>query len=56
MEEFVIIIDWIFGLWERFYYFITAQHPIIQMKVFLPIALLVVSLIISFVGKNERSP
>lgn len=56
MVEFIAVLEWFFSLWQRFYYFITEQHPIFQMKVFLPAALLVVSLFISFVGKNERSP
>lgn len=56
MKEFTTIIEWFFSLWQRFYYFIIQQHPIFQMRVFLPAALLVVSLFISFVGKNERSP
>lgn len=56
MDVFMEAIDWIFYLWERFYYFIIEQHPIVQMKFFMPVALLVVSIFISFVGKNERSP
>lgn len=56
MEVFEQAVVWIFSLWERFYFFITEQHPIVQMKVFAPVALLVVSIFISFVGKNERSP
>lgn len=56
MEEFYQIVDWIFNAWTTFYNFLTGQHPIVQMKVFLPIALLVVSLFISFIGKNERRP
>lgn len=56
MAEFTAIVDWFFQVWERFYYFISEQHPIVQMRVFLPLALLVVSLFISFIGKNERRP
>lgn len=56
MEEFITVVDWIFSLWERFYYFIVEQHPVIQMRFFLPVALLVVSLFIGFVSKSERSP
>lgn len=55
MEEFLLVIDFFFYIWERAYDFFTEQHPIVQMVVFLPAALLVINLFIGFLGRNERS-
>ena len=57
MQEFQQIVDWFFGTWKMFYDYFTGSdiHPIFQMKIFLPLALLVVGLFISFVRNNERS-
>lgn len=55
MEEFQSIIDWFFDSWLRIYNFFIESHPIVQMKVFLPLALLVVGIFVSFVKRDERS-
>ena len=55
MAEFQMVLDWFFGSITTIYNFFKEQHPIVQMRVFLPLALLVVGLFISFVKKDERS-
>ena len=55
MNEFYQVVDWFFESIQSMYYFFVNQHPIVQMRVFLPIALLVVGLFLSFVKGKERS-
>lgn len=55
MDEFYQVVDWFFSSIQRIYNFFVNQHPIVQMRVFLPMALLVVGLFISFIKGNERS-
>lgn len=46
MDEIRLFIDWLLTLFKRFYDFFSQQHPIVQARVFLPLAVMVISLFI----------
>lgn len=49
MEEFNLLFDWVMNAFIKLHNFFKVQHPIIQACVYMPLALLVLSLFISVV-------
>ena len=57
MEDINTFITWLMNSFKRIYDFVTQQHPIVQARVFMPIAVLVVGLFFTFIKSlfNGRS-
>lgn len=57
MAEFNLVFDWIMMAFLKLHYFFKEQHPVIQACVYMPLALLVLSLFIGVVkftrGRKE---
>ena len=57
MEEFNLLFDWVMNAFLMFHNFFKVQHPVIQACVYMPLALLVLSLFIGVVkfsrGRKE---
>lgn len=49
MEEFKMTVDWVIWFFMRWYNFFMLQPPVIQIAVFMPLALLVLSLFLGVV-------
>lgn len=58
MEEFNLLFDWVMDAFLMFHNFFKVQHPVIQACVYMPLALLVLSLFIGVVkfsrGRKEQ--
>lgn len=45
MEEVKLFIDWLMTCFKSLYDFFSRQHPIVQARVFMPLAMIVIALI-----------